>query len=103
MGELFGISAKLRALQPRRDELAPLYSVKRLFVQRRAVKGVTAANAEALDGPSLPASSTDSWGWRPTQIRLPAGSSATPSMSRAGLPTEAGNNKAPATAQLYAA
>src|ERR1700687_5921323 len=40
IGELFGITAEIRALQARHHELAPLYSVKRLFVQRRAVKGV---------------------------------------------------------------
>ena len=40
----------MRALQARHDELAPLYSVKRLFVQRRAVKGVKEAEAAALDG-----------------------------------------------------
>ena len=33
--------------------MAPLYSVKRLFVQRRAVKGVKEADAAALDGPGL--------------------------------------------------
>jgi len=52
-GELFGIAAELRALQARHQELAPLYSVKRLFVQRRAVKGVQEEDAAALDGPSL--------------------------------------------------
>src|SRR5690349_8927836 len=31
LGELFGISAEVRALQARHDRLAPLYSVKRLF------------------------------------------------------------------------
>src|SRR5579872_3326206 len=38
VGQLFGIGAELRALQARHDKLAPLYSVKRLFVQRRAVR-----------------------------------------------------------------
>jgi NADPH-dependent glutamate synthase beta subunit-like oxidoreductase/NAD(P)H-flavin reductase len=52
-GELFGIAAELRALQARHQELAPLYSVKRLFVQRRAVKGVQEEDAAALDGPIL--------------------------------------------------
>src|SRR5215831_8722095 len=37
IGELFGIESEVRALQARHHELAPLYSVKRLFVQRRAV------------------------------------------------------------------
>src|SRR5215813_3579206 len=53
IGELFGIEAEVRALQARHHELAPLYSVKRLFVQRRAVKGVKEADAAAIDGPSL--------------------------------------------------
>src|SRR6266849_11204920 len=53
VGELFGIAAEVRALQARHHELAPLYSVKRLFVQRRAVKGVREADAAEIDGPSL--------------------------------------------------
>ena len=53
IGELFGIAAEVRALQARHHELAPLYSVKRLFVQRRAVKGVKEADAVAIDGPGL--------------------------------------------------
>jgi NADPH-dependent glutamate synthase beta subunit-like oxidoreductase/NAD(P)H-flavin reductase len=53
LGELFGIAAELRVLQARHHELAPLYSVKRLFVQRRAVKGVKEADAMAIDGPGL--------------------------------------------------
>ena len=53
LGHLFGIAAEVRALQARHHELAPLYSVKRLFVQRRAVKGVKEADAAALDGPGL--------------------------------------------------
>jgi NADPH-dependent glutamate synthase beta subunit-like oxidoreductase/NAD(P)H-flavin reductase len=53
LGELFGIAEEVRALQARHHELAPLYSVKRLFVQRRAVKGVKEADAAAIDGPAL--------------------------------------------------
>src|SRR5947207_524484 len=37
LGELFGIAGEVRALQARHDKLAPLFSVKRLFVPRRAV------------------------------------------------------------------
>src|ERR1700745_4370342 len=48
LGELFGITAELRVLQARHHELTPLYSVKRLFVQRRAVKGVKEADAMAI-------------------------------------------------------
>src|ERR1700738_4619665 len=53
IGELFGIAAEIRALQARHHELAPLYAVKRLFVQRRAVKGVKEEGDAALDGPGL--------------------------------------------------
>src|SRR5947199_218082 len=35
LGELFGIAGEVRALQARPDKLAPLFSVQRLFVQRR--------------------------------------------------------------------
>ena len=40
-------------LRDRHHALAPLYQVKRLFVQRRAVKGMTPEKAAALDGPAL--------------------------------------------------
>src|SRR6185437_10826692 len=53
IAELFGITAAMRALQARHDDLAPIYTVKRLFVQRRAVKGMTPENAAALDGEGL--------------------------------------------------
>src|SRR5579859_1866926 len=55
IGTLFGIEGELAALQARHDALAPLYRVERLFVQRRAVKGVSAEQAAALDGPALAA------------------------------------------------
>src|SRR5712692_1756038 len=55
IGDLFAIAPEIAALQARHHELAPLYTVKRLFVQRRAVKGVTAGQAAALDGPALAA------------------------------------------------
>jgi NADPH-dependent glutamate synthase beta subunit-like oxidoreductase/NAD(P)H-flavin reductase len=53
IGELFGIEGEIRALQARHHELAPLYSVKRLFVQRRAVKGLKESDAVAIDGAAL--------------------------------------------------
>jgi hypothetical protein len=53
LGELFGIAGEVQALQARHHELAPLYSVKRLFVQRRAVKGVKEPDAAAIDGAAL--------------------------------------------------
>src|SRR5262249_19694199 len=38
VGQLFGVQKEVRELQAKHDELAPLYTVKRLFVQRRAAK-----------------------------------------------------------------
>src|SRR4051794_26042755 len=53
LGELFGIAGEVRALQARHDKLAPLFSVKRLFVQRRAVKEIKEPEAGALNGHKL--------------------------------------------------
>jgi NADPH-dependent glutamate synthase beta subunit-like oxidoreductase/NAD(P)H-flavin reductase len=53
IAELFGIERELDELRHRHHELAPLYSVKRLFVQRRAAKKVTPEQAAALDADAL--------------------------------------------------
>jgi NADPH-dependent glutamate synthase beta subunit-like oxidoreductase/NAD(P)H-flavin reductase len=53
IGELFGITASVRELQGQHEKLAPLYSVKRLFVQRRAVKEIKEADAARLNGHKL--------------------------------------------------
>src|SRR5215469_8966818 len=45
IGDLFGITDEVQALRARHHELAPLYSVKRIFVQRRAAKGVKETDA----------------------------------------------------------
>ena len=50
---LFGVTREVNALRARHETLAPLATVKRLFVQRRAVKGVSEADAAAIDGPAL--------------------------------------------------
>src|SRR5579862_7293444 len=50
---LFGIGAEARALQEKHNALTPLYTVKRLFVQRRAAKGATPEAAARIDGPAL--------------------------------------------------
>jgi len=50
--KLFGIEAQARALAEQHNELAPLYSVKRQFVQRRAlhkVKDPAGVDADALE------------------------------------------------------
>jgi NADPH-dependent glutamate synthase beta subunit-like oxidoreductase/NAD(P)H-flavin reductase len=45
LARLFGIEAQAQALAARHHELAPLYSVKRLFVQRRALHKVKPPDA----------------------------------------------------------
>src|SRR5579862_1416641 len=55
IGRLFGIAAEVAALQASHDALAPLHAVKRLFVQRRAVKGVSEEDAALIDAPALAA------------------------------------------------
>jgi NADPH-dependent glutamate synthase beta subunit-like oxidoreductase/NAD(P)H-flavin reductase len=51
--ELFGIADEVRSLRLRHDALAPLYEVKRLFVQRRAAKKYGPDQAESFDGDAL--------------------------------------------------
>src|SRR6476620_8244746 len=53
IAELFGIAHEVGALRSRQDALAPLYSVKRLFVQRRAAKKYGPDQAAGFDGPAL--------------------------------------------------
>ena len=49
IARLFGIELEAAALAARHDELAPLYSVKRLFVQRRALHKVKAEELQGFD------------------------------------------------------
>jgi NADPH-dependent glutamate synthase beta subunit-like oxidoreductase/NAD(P)H-flavin reductase len=53
LARLFGIETQVRALAARHHELAPLYSCKRLFVQRRAMTKVKPEEAATIDGPAL--------------------------------------------------
>ena len=55
LAELFGIQTEFRTLAARHNELAPLYGVKRQFVQRRAANKVKPEEAAKLDGPALEA------------------------------------------------
>lgn len=55
IGHVFGIESELRKLQERHADLQPLYSVKRRFVQRKAVMGQTAESASQIDGYALAA------------------------------------------------
>jgi NADPH-dependent glutamate synthase beta subunit-like oxidoreductase/NAD(P)H-flavin reductase len=53
VGELFGIEREIAELQARHNALAPLYALKRKFVQKKAISGMTAEKAAAIDGPAL--------------------------------------------------
>ncbi|HEU5047563.1 MAG TPA: FAD-dependent oxidoreductase [Rickettsiales bacterium] len=53
IAELFGIRSEVTALKERHFTLAPLYSCKRLFVQRKAAKSVKPDEAAKLDGAAL--------------------------------------------------
>ncbi|MCI0431371.1 MAG: FAD-dependent oxidoreductase [Rhodospirillales bacterium] len=55
VAELFGARAALAELAAKHEELAPLYTCKRLFVQRQAVKAHKAAEVEGLDPAPLEA------------------------------------------------
>jgi hypothetical protein len=70
VGDLFGITDEVRTLQTRHHEFAPLYSVRRLFVQRRAVKGVKEVDAEELDGPGLARELDRLMGVRPDEASM---------------------------------
>jgi NADPH-dependent glutamate synthase beta subunit-like oxidoreductase/NAD(P)H-flavin reductase len=53
LAELFGIEDAVRALEARHHELAPLFAVKRQFVQRKAMNAYKADVAATFDGPAL--------------------------------------------------
>ncbi|MEO8135783.1 MAG: pyridine nucleotide-disulfide oxidoreductase, partial [Betaproteobacteria bacterium] len=53
LAALFGIASEVQALEARHHELAPLFAVKRQFVQRKAMNAYKADAAAAFDGPAL--------------------------------------------------
>jgi NADPH-dependent glutamate synthase beta subunit-like oxidoreductase/NAD(P)H-flavin reductase len=55
LGELFGITSEVRVLQARHNALEPLYALKRKFVQKKAISGVTEERASAINGDALAA------------------------------------------------
>src|SRR5689334_4984662 len=57
LAKLFGIEAEAHGLAARHHELAPLWAVKRTFVQRRAVHKLCDASLQAFDPRSFPFSS----------------------------------------------
>src|SRR6202049_5164449 len=103
IGELFGIAPEVRALQARHHELAPLYSVKRLFVQRRAVKGVKESDAEALNGPGLTGELDRLIGATPGDLTIPGWERRYAEHVANWLADEAANAEPLATAQRYGA
>jgi NADPH-dependent glutamate synthase beta subunit-like oxidoreductase/NAD(P)H-flavin reductase len=50
IGRLFNIEKSLHELQAKHNELAPLYSVKRKFIQKKALTGYTPEKASLIDG-----------------------------------------------------
>ena len=55
LADVFCIRAEARELAAGHHALAPLYACKRLFVQRRAMRKFTPAEAESFDGEALEA------------------------------------------------
>ncbi|MCC7326358.1 MAG: FAD-dependent oxidoreductase [Burkholderiales bacterium] len=53
IAELFGIEVEVRELEARHHQLAPLFAVRRQFVQRRAMNEYKADLAATFDGPKL--------------------------------------------------
>src|SRR6266850_699480 len=53
IAHLFGIEAEVQALSSRHHELAPLFSCKRLFVQRKAMNTYKPETAATFDGEEL--------------------------------------------------
>ncbi|MGH6941993.1 FAD-dependent oxidoreductase [Hypericibacter sp.] len=53
LAKLFGIEAEVQALAARHNKLAPLFTCKRLFVQRRALKGAKPEELATLDADAL--------------------------------------------------
>ena len=52
LGQLFGITAEIQALQARHNQFAPFFAFKRKFIQKRAISGVTKEQAATIDGPN---------------------------------------------------
>lgn len=55
LGRLFAVGGELAELAARQNRLAPLFACKRLFIQRRAAKAMTPADAARLDAAEVEA------------------------------------------------
>jgi NADPH-dependent glutamate synthase beta subunit-like oxidoreductase/NAD(P)H-flavin reductase len=94
--ELFGIAAEVKALRTRGQALAPIYSVKRQFVQRRSAKKFTPVQAETFDGDALRKQLERHLGGELTELRFSE-------KVEAWLRVEAENSEALDIATRYAA
>ncbi|MBI4274248.1 MAG: FAD-dependent oxidoreductase [Rhizobiales bacterium] len=70
IAELFRIEPEQRKLQSRNEALTPLYSVKRLFVQRRAAKKYSHEQAETFDAVALRRQLERLFGGKLTELRF---------------------------------
>jgi NADPH-dependent glutamate synthase beta subunit-like oxidoreductase/NAD(P)H-flavin reductase len=70
IAELFNIGTEMKTLQSRHEALAPLYTAKRLFVQRRAAKKYGPEQAATFDGPALRAELEPLLGGALTELRF---------------------------------
>lgn len=62
IAKLFNIEAQVGALAMSHHALAPLYVIKRQFVQRNSAKKISAEEAEGFDGPALRAQLAEAFG-----------------------------------------
>jgi NADPH-dependent glutamate synthase beta subunit-like oxidoreductase/NAD(P)H-flavin reductase len=70
VAELFGIADDAQSLAGRQAKLAPLYTVKRLFVQRRAAKKYGPSEAAGFDGEAIRAELEPLLGGELTELRF---------------------------------
>ena len=68
VGELFGITHSLNVLRNHHTDLGPLYSVKRRFVQRKAITAFKAEQAAGFDPAALEACLADFFGEPVTEM-----------------------------------
>jgi NADPH-dependent glutamate synthase beta subunit-like oxidoreductase/NAD(P)H-flavin reductase len=68
LARLFNIEMQVQALAARHHELAPLYTCKRLFVQRRAMIKIKPAEAETIDGIAVEAQLAEYMGEHFTEL-----------------------------------
>ncbi len=96
IANLFGIADEVLALSGRHEELAPLYSIKRQFVQRKAMAKYKADAAVAFDGAALEAELSISFGGKFGELEFAR-------HVEAWLKDEAANERAIDLAMRYAA